>query len=494
MRKLSLTGWALLAMATVGWALRALPFLEVGAFGYPVDYDEGVYFASAAFLVRGELPYRDFVMVHPPGLLYCLLPAAWSSDPAAGMAAARWLATVVGAANILLIGKVAWRWAGPTGALMAAAFYATHPEAVVTERGPFLEPWLNLCCILLALSWVGSDRPSGKRILISGALCGLACSIKLVGGVWLIAALVAGPRIDVRRFFAFVAAAAVTWLACCAPLGAFEPQNFFREVFWFHLRRPRDGASSVLSRLRGMFAARGLILDTALIAVGLTVAGLRARHRDRTVERFFGSAFVLMVATFLTARAFWDQYTAHLAVAESAVAGYAAAVLWTWARSSRTRLAPLAIAAFLVAVPCWGLRRALLTGAARSPELARVAQFVRTQVPPNAPLFSFEPSWAIAGGRLPDARAGASQVADWYATLLLDALQGGDVFSTASKALKAPASQTSLRAALNGAEYALTPTGFPQFTEQTRQWFQSTFVRRFPPSGSSQIEVWQRAR
>src|SRR5215471_19786641 len=104
---LSRTGWALLAIAAVGWALRAFPFIDVGALGYPLDYDEGVYFASAAFLVRGEIPYRDFAMVHPPGLLYGLLPAAWPWDPAVGLAAARWLVTLVGAVNIVLMGRVA---------------------------------------------------------------------------------------------------------------------------------------------------------------------------------------------------------------------------------------------------------------------------------------------------------------------------------------------------------------------------------------------------
>jgi len=493
---LSRTGWALLAIAAVGWALRAFPLIDVGAFGYPVDYDEGVYFGSAALLARGQVPYRDFVMVHPPGLLYFLLPAAWSSEPATGLAAARWLATLVGAVNILLIGRVALRWAGPTAAIVAAAFYAAHPEAVLAERGPFLEPSLNLCCIAFALVWLknASNHPSGRGMLICGALCGVACSIKITGGVWLIAALLATPPIKLRQLLAFAIAAVVTWLACCAPVAAFDSESFFREVFWFHLHRPRDGASSVLSRLRGMFAARGLILDTALIAVGLTFAALRARYRVRTVERFFLSAFVLTVATFLTARSFWDQYNAHLAVAESALAGYAGAILWKWARDSRSRLVWVPIAIFLLAVPCWGVRRALLSGSARSPELLAVARFVRTQVPANAPVFSFEPAWAIAGGRLPDARAGKSLVTDWYATMLLDALRSGDAFTDVSEALKVPSSQATLRAALNATRYALVPAGFPQLTAQTRQWFQSNFVRRFPLAGSSKLEAWERAQ
>ncbi|HEX4803712.1 MAG TPA: hypothetical protein VFV14_09380, partial [Myxococcaceae bacterium] len=87
-------GWVVMAIAAVGWLLRAFPLIQAGPFGYFIDYDEGVYFASSSLLLRGELPYRDFAFVHPPGLLYCLWPAAGLGiirDPSIGFAAARWL-------------------------------------------------------------------------------------------------------------------------------------------------------------------------------------------------------------------------------------------------------------------------------------------------------------------------------------------------------------------------------------------------------------------
>jgi len=161
------TAWAVVAIAAAGWLLRALPLMQGGAFGYPVDYDEGVYFASSSLLLRGALPYRDFAFVHPPGLLYCLLPTAWLGairDPSIGFAAARWLFALIGVANVLLVGRVAMRFAGSTCALAAAVVYATHPLAVSIERGPFLEPVLNLCCLWLAWIWLAEDdRSAGRR-------------------------------------------------------------------------------------------------------------------------------------------------------------------------------------------------------------------------------------------------------------------------------------------------------------------------------------------
>ena len=68
--------WVLAVLAVGAWVLRVLPFFNRhGAFGYPVDYDEGVYFSASALLFRGELPYRDFVFVHPPGALLLWAPA-----------------------------------------------------------------------------------------------------------------------------------------------------------------------------------------------------------------------------------------------------------------------------------------------------------------------------------------------------------------------------------------------------------------------------------
>src|SRR6202158_805155 len=166
------TGWAVLAIAAIGCLLRAFPLIEAGPFGSPVDYDEGVYFASSALLLKGVLPYRDFVFAHPPGLLYFPSPVAWLGavrDPAFGFAAARWLATLVGCANILLLGRLAMRWAGPVGAIIAAAGYATHRGAVSIERGPFLEPVLNLCCLILAWVWLGG-KEEDRRPWAGGGL------------------------------------------------------------------------------------------------------------------------------------------------------------------------------------------------------------------------------------------------------------------------------------------------------------------------------------
>jgi hypothetical protein len=129
---------ALAVLSIAGLVVRVAPLLRAGGpLAYPIDYDEGVYFSASALLFRGVFPYRDFVFVHPPGLLYALgLTATLSSavGPAAAFAISRIVAAVIGAANIALAGRVAYRWAGPFAGLVAAGLYASYADVAVVEN------------------------------------------------------------------------------------------------------------------------------------------------------------------------------------------------------------------------------------------------------------------------------------------------------------------------------------------------------------------------
>ena len=54
---------ALAAVVLGAFVLRVLPFLGPdGTWGGRLDYDEGVYFSAASYLLQGVLPWRDFVL------------------------------------------------------------------------------------------------------------------------------------------------------------------------------------------------------------------------------------------------------------------------------------------------------------------------------------------------------------------------------------------------------------------------------------------------
>ncbi len=482
------TAWAVVAIAAGGCLLRAFPLIQAGPFGYPVDYDEGVYFASSSLLLRGALPYRDFAFVHPPGGLYCLLPAAWLGvvrDPAFGFAIARWLGVIAGTANVLLLGRVAMRAAGPACAIAAALVYATHPAAVSVERGPFLEPLLNLFCLGLAWTWLADMDRKRSKVIAAGAWCGLAISVKLLGGLWLLPCALAGARQTRREWLVFVATAGICVAAVTSPLALAAPAQFLGQAISFHLQRPADGPGTILNRLGAMFWMHGQWLKSALVVVGLALALSRARDPRARNERFFSAAFLAITGAFLLSTSYWAQYNAHLAVAESLLAGYAAAALWT-----RASLSWLAVA--LVGI--LGARRAIATGLQRSPQLAAVGSFVRGAIPPSSPVLSFEPAWLIAAGRLPG-RTGGRLIVDPYAAMLMDATRGGRRFASATQAFADPSSQAEITAALRAARFAIVgDRGRWQMSAQTQDWFGSVFVQRFPPPGEVGVDVWERLR
>ena len=73
------------------------------------EYDDGAYFGSAIRLVHGALPYRDFVMVQPPGFTLLASPLALLSRAIGtrdALAIARLFMPLVAALNVVLVGML----------------------------------------------------------------------------------------------------------------------------------------------------------------------------------------------------------------------------------------------------------------------------------------------------------------------------------------------------------------------------------------------------
>jgi len=454
---------ALLAIALGALALRIAPLLRAGGpLAWVVDYDEGVYFSASALLLRGVLPYRDFVFVHPPGLLYVVAITSWFHDPARAFAAMRIAAALIGAVSTFLVGRITLRAAGLPGAIAAAALYATFPEAVTAERGPFLEMALNLACLAGAAAWLR------RKPFPAGLALGAACAVKVFGGIWIVAALVSGSRRDLPRL---LGGAIVAGVVLVAPLFLVAPHAFIEQTLLFHIIRPPDGIVARAARVPEILAG-GHVVATILAAIGLPSA-LRLQ-----AARFFAVATILTAASFLASASYWSQYNAHLAASECVLAGIGAAALLR----RLDQRAAVAVA-LLVAVP--SLRQSVLASRGRAPELPAVAATIRENVPPGAPLFTFEPQWSLAAGRLP-------MIADSYGTMLLDAMRGGAKFPDAAAAFQSPGPQTQIRAALAASRFAILGwRGKWQMNADSRAWFASRFVCDTPAAGD--LCLWEKA-
>jgi hypothetical protein len=444
---------ALLAIAAGGMLIRLVALRNPGGpLDTPGGYDDGVYFSSALLLFRGVLPYRDFVFVHPPGLLYVYgLIAAWPLDPARLFGFVRYFATLIGGVNIVLAGRI--------GGLFAAVLYAIYPAAIGAERAPFLEPVLNLACLSLALVWL-RRKPN---VWLAGALCGAACAVKVLGGIWLLAALASAERVrsDVPRF---LAAAAAAGIALVAPLALLDPHEFILQTLLFHARRPPDGMGETLMRLKEMLIGGHVV--TSVLALIALLSLIRNRTREL---RFFAVAYLLTIAALLAARTYWFEYNSHLAASQCVLAGFGAQALMQLANKRRV-LATAAIAIAIAAVHAKPLRQTISNSRTRAPEILAAGVAIRARVPNADCLFAFDPAWTLAGGRIPP-------IPDTYATQLLGAIRDGTRYPDANSAFQSPASQREIRARLESCRFAISGwRGEWQMNAETRAWFDTHFA------------------
>jgi hypothetical protein len=98
-----------LLISAVAYVARLVPVVRgAGLFGMN-SYDGAVYYAAAAGLAHGLLPYRDFLFLHPPGIVVALVPFAALGrviGDSYGMEAATLAWGGIGALNAVLVSRI----------------------------------------------------------------------------------------------------------------------------------------------------------------------------------------------------------------------------------------------------------------------------------------------------------------------------------------------------------------------------------------------------
>jgi hypothetical protein len=418
----------LIAIALGAFVLRVFPFFGPdGANGYRVDYDEGVYFSAASYLLEGVLPWRDYVFVHPPGLLlFVAATSAWTHSflgVAGAFALARWLAAIIGVINTVLVVRIVSRWGVPWAGCVAGAFYATYSEVVQVERGAFLEPLLNLICLALVLSLAPQGervRERGAPIALTAVLSGLAIAIKLWAVIWVLGALWALQSFATRRqLLRFLLITTATSAILILPFSLQAPGPFLTQVGLFHTWRPPDGTISRLDRLTQIVSVRHL---ASPLMASLAVALITWRRKWDPLARVTVTAWVLTLVAFFASAAWWNQYNAHLIASEALVAGSLFALV-----GPRLRWALLAAALVSIVMSVsHTIRRSQPTN---DGHLALAHSTLRDS---KDCIFTFEPGWSLVASRLPPRETGP--LIDSYAQQLLASLEGGHRFTTSTEA------------------------------------------------------------
>lgn len=475
----------LLALALRGYQLaRPGHLLGVG------DYDDGADFGSALQLIHGVLPYRDFVIVQPPGITLLMTPAALLSRLAGtawAIAAGRILTALAGASAVLLGGLLV-RHRGVLATMLSCGIIAIYPGSVQAAHTVLLEPWLTAFCLVGAVAVFDGDRlASGRRLAWSGAAFGFAGAIK-VWAIIPVAVIVVLCLPRVRNAARFLAGVAAGFLIPVLPFAAVAPARFYDSVIVAQLVRTgaRTPLDFRLQYLTGVTAWQPGIVVLLVVAVaiaaaaaGMLIAAWRVTGHGPPPLEWFGVATAAGVTVaFMVPVDFYYHYPGFLAPFLAMTLALPAARLadgWpeppAWARASGLRR---------FAVPVVGLVILVLPIAAPwaedslTPTYASALTAIERVIPPGACVVTDQVSLLISADRFPSSAPGCPVVVDGTGTSY--ALGQG---RTALTAGTVPAVAAVWRQAFGAARYVLLTRYNPYriaWTPQLRTYFQYNFV------------------
>jgi hypothetical protein len=237
-------------------------------------YDASVYYAAADALVHGRLPYRDYVLLHPPGIALAASPFAWfgelTSDDS-GFVAANLACTLLGALNAVLIVRIAQRLGLSRGAaLVGGLCYAAWWGAIDAEYLLRLEPIGNFCLLCGLLGYArATPHPRARWAVLAGAGFGAAAAVKIWYAAPLALMLVwqAWPsrRNQLPRF---VTGAAAALVLIDGPFFVLAPRQMWSMVVSEQLGRGQmSGLPTRLVGLTGVRLLSGGVSGAAAVAV-----------------------------------------------------------------------------------------------------------------------------------------------------------------------------------------------------------------------------------
>jgi alpha-1,2-mannosyltransferase len=466
--RLSAVSWVIVATTALALALRMWQLSSPGHLTGVTEYDDGVYLGAALRLVHGVLPYRDFVLVQPPGLILLMTPVAalakWTGTDGA-MAVGRVLTACAGAAAVPVAGRLV-RHRGLLAVLITCGLLAVYPDAIAASVTVLQEPWLVLCCLAGAVAVFDGDQVTSnwKRLAWGGAAFGFAGAIK----VWAIIPAVVIMVLAARRpwrALVYLGWTAVGFLVPVLPFAVLRPGLFYRGVIVAQIVRVDNLRVSPwirLTSLTGLNSLSPVSHQTVLIAViaipalvVLAFAGgwVITRRPPPALDWFALVTAAGVVAAFMWPADFYYHYTDFLAPFLALCVGLPTARLvagldqraWRLAGNGRAWWAATAVAA--AAIAAMAVSQVYHEGRAR----ASLDQFAAVQqnIPPGACVLTDEVSYTIAADRFFSSSPHCSPIVDGDGTDL--ALSDGR--NGVTGASQVPAVQAVWRHALGTAQY-----------------------------------------
>lgn len=329
------------------------------------SYDPAVMYSASTALANGQMPYRDFVFLHPPGVLIAFLPAVWLGEffgAAQGLALTRLGVVLLGAINTALVGLLLRKY-GTVAVLAGAGAYAGWGAIAHTEQIPLLEPPLATALFVALL--LARKNKRGTLFAI-GAVLALAALTKIWAVVDLmILAVWVGLRYGSKALAWFATGVASTGLALGLPFFLAAPRPMWDMIVATQAGRPSTGVSLVLRARtfgpldgRGFLAYELLVIATMMLLLvtcfGVLILSVRGSSPRTVPETGLWALIVLAHFALLSISPSFYGHYAHFGAAPLAlVIGYVVSrvtdILPTHERSlSRGRIAMLFATNFVV--------------------------------------------------------------------------------------------------------------------------------------------------
>jgi alpha-1,2-mannosyltransferase len=506
---------AIVIITALGLALRLYQLSRPDYLIGVTEYDDGTDFGSAVLLIHGDLPYRDFIMVQPPGITLLMAPVALVTKgigTAWGMGVGRILTAVAGAAAVAMGGLLV-RHRGLLAVIATCGILAVYPAAVQAAHTVLLEPWLVLFCLAGMLAVFDRDGlASTRRLVWGGVAFGFAGSIKVwaILPVLVILVLILAARHprQPRRAAAYAAGVVAGFAVPVLPFAVLAPGTFYRSVIVAQLVRVdsvRIPLGYRLHEMTGLTDVTGLTSTLALslisllivaLVVGCSVAASRLTgERPPLLERFALAATALTVIAFLWPADFYYHYAGFLAPFLAPAVGLPVARFVDALRAARAgdppaprRLAarlvvryatPAAIVAVIaMGVAQFGFESSLQPPLApTTPGLTSdVVSAASDVIPPGSCVLTDQASYTIAANRFVSSRPGCVPIADGVGSDY--SLSRGR--SAATGAQRVPAVRALWMSALRGAQYVwLSPLSYKRIPWAARDisvYFDQNFV------------------
>src|ERR1022692_166546 len=488
-------GIVIAAATLLGLALRGYQLARSGHLLGVTEYDDGADFGSALRLVNGAVPYRDFVIVQPPGIMLLMLPAALLSKltgTAGAMAAARILTAAAGGAGVLLGGLLV-RHRGLLAVIVTCGILAVYPGSVQSAHTVLLEPWLVLACLAGAVAVFDGDQlAGGRRLAWGGAALGFAGAIKVWAIIPVAVILVLSlPR--PRQAARFAAGVAAGFLVPVLPFAVAAPRALYDGVIVAQLARSGTPVPFWfrIQQMTGLIAGHPtdvILAVAAVIAVALVIglsagAWLVTQRLPPALDWFAVVSAALVVAAFLLPDDFYYHYPGFLApflalslalpaarlLAGDTGPGAALARRPGGRRLDRVRWSAPVLAGLVLVVLPFSVPRA-----EDAPTPTYRVTAVQRVIPPGACVLTDQASLLIAANRFTSDVPGCSLMVDGTGTDFVLG-HGKNGFSAG----RVPAVAAVWRQGFRGAQYVLlTPVNGRRiaWTPALRSYFTRNFV------------------